>query len=143
MLVFQPTPGGSMGTTGNTPAKSTPAKVETTDSGNPDTAANVANQANPTGATDVSTGKVGDDKPIVGQEHVLGDDPRRIAHAQGGFHDSLSGRQVDKDGNFTGGNGGDGPIPKHRIVANDWAADREKLDDPSKREGNNAPSVAK
>ena len=146
-LGVQPTPGGSMPTnTGNTtPAKSTQAKpVETTDTQNPAThdvpatASNLVNQANPTGATGVSTGQVGDPEVIQGQEHVLGDDPRRIAATQGGFHDSLSGRQVTADGKYADGT--DGEVPKHRIVANDWPNDREKLDDPSQRAGNDAPS---
>jgi hypothetical protein len=105
------------------------------------TTAALANEANPTGAADVSTGKVGDDKVIQGQEHVLGDDPRRVAAQVGGFHDSLSGRQIDKDGNFLEGNLDDGnPVPEHRRVANNWPADQAALGNKNEREGNTAPA---
>jgi hypothetical protein len=91
--------------------------------------------ANPTGNPAASAGAVGDSQVIDAQEHVLGDDPRRVqAQLEGGYHDSLSGRPVDADGSFTDG-GTDGPIPKHRIVANNWPQERERIDDPAKREG--------
>lgn len=44
------------------------------------------------------------------------------------YHDSLSGRSVDKQGNFTDGQG-EGPIPEHRIVSDSWAEDREDKPD--------------
>lgn len=98
----------------------------------------LANPANPQGDPAVSTGKVGDDSVIEGQEHVLGDDPRRVA-ASSGFHDSLTGRPVTEDGRFTEeGMAGQGPIPKHRIVSDSWPTDREAIDDPTQREGNTA-----
>lgn len=98
-------------------------------------------KANPEGKQDVSTGQVGDPEFIDGQEHVLGDDPRRIkAQTDGGYHDSLTGRPVNENGHFTDSTtpGSEGPIPAHRIVANDWPQNREKIDDPAKREGNTA-----
>jgi hypothetical protein len=103
--------------------------------------ASLESDANPEAKKNVSTGPVGEAQVIDAQEHVLGDDPRRNAHHEGGFHDSLSGRPVDESGNFTdsamaGSN--EGPIPKHRIVANNWPQEREKIDDPAKREGNEA-----
>lgn len=100
----------------------------------------LANAANPSGQQGVSTGPVGDNQVIDAQEHVLGDDPRRVqAQTEGGYHDSLSGRPVDESGEFTeASEKGNGPIPKHRIVANDWPTNREKIDDPAKREGNEA-----
>ncbi len=96
--------------------------------------------ANPEGKPDVSTGDVGDTDVIAGQEHVLGDDPRRVAaQLEGGHHDSLSGAPVDADGNFTEpSRAGQGPIPKHRIVSNAWPTDRQKIDDPANRIGNEA-----
>ncbi len=112
--------------------KRTPAKA---------TSAPLANDANPTGEQDVSTGPVGDSQVIDAQEHVLGDDPRRVkAQTEGGYHDSLTGRPVDKSGNFQDLSipGSEGPVPQHRIVANDWPNDREKIDDPAKRAGNEA-----
>jgi hypothetical protein len=66
------------------------------------------------------------------QEHALGDDPNRVAQDPNGFHDSLSGRQVDEAGMFLDGSGG--PIEKHRIVANNWPEVQEKIDDPAKRD---------
>jgi hypothetical protein len=47
-----------------------------------------------------------------------------------GYHDSLTGRPVDIEGNFIGdlATQGEGPIPQHRIVANDWPAARERAD---------------
>lgn len=98
----------------------------------------VANDANPTGQQDVSTGQVGAPEVIDAQEHVLGDDPRRVAH-KSGYHDSLTGRPVDAEGNFADNSApGEGPIPKHRIVADDWPTRQERIDDPAKREGNEA-----
>lgn len=96
--------------------------------------------ANPEGKKDVSTGPVGDSEVIDGQEHVLGDDPRRVAHHAGGFHDSLTGRPIDEKGMFTDSTipGSEGPVPKHRIVANNWPQEREKMDDSQKRIGNKA-----
>jgi hypothetical protein len=45
---------------------------------------------------------------------------------EAGYHDSLSGAAVDADGNFVGDlRKGEGPIPKHRIVANDWPAHQD------------------
>jgi hypothetical protein len=91
------------------------------------TPAPLETQANPTGAANTNTGPVGDDKVIDAQEHVLGDDPRRVkAQTEAGFHDSLTGAPVDKDGNFTEANRqGQGPIPKHRIVADNWPQERQ------------------
>ena len=83
----------------------------------------LANKANPTGDPAANTGPVGDREVIDAQEHVLGDDPRRVAASQGGYHDSLSGRPVDADG-YVKDNVGEGPIPEHRIVANDWPGNR-------------------
>jgi hypothetical protein len=89
--------------------------------------------ANPTGDPAANTGAVGDSKVIDAQEHVLGDDPRRVqAQLSGGYHDSISGRPVDAEGNFTDG-GEDGPVAKHRIVATNWPQERERIDDPAKR----------
>lgn len=88
-----------------------------------------------------STGPVGDADVIDAQEHVLGDDPRRIqAQVAGGYHDSLTGRSVDEGGTFTdtATKGSEGPIPHHRIVANNWPQEREKLNDPATRVGNEA-----
>jgi hypothetical protein len=97
-------------------------------------------QANPKGDMNKSTGDVGDREVIDAQEHVLGDDPRRIAHAEGGYHDSLSGRPVNEHGHFTDTDtvGSEGPVPSHRIVANNWPQEREKINDPAKRKGNTA-----
>lgn len=104
----------------------------------PDTNAPLATAANPTGEPDKDTGPVGDTEVIDAQEHVLGDDPRRVAAQVGGFHDSLSGRPVTADGHFADGQGlrDQGPIPEHRIVADDWAerraeADAEAEDEPT------------
>lgn len=104
----------------NTPA-GTPAPLET--------------DANPTGAANTDTGPVGADKVIDAQEHVLGDDPRRVkAQTEAGFHDSLTGAPVDEGGNFTEpSRAGTGPIPKHRIVADNWPQEQERIDDPAKR----------
>ncbi len=97
------------------------------------------NDANPEGRPDVSTGPVGDSEVIDAQEHVLGDDPRRVqAQTAGGHHDSISGRPVTAEGEFTDRSDGDGPIPPHRIVSDSWPTDREKIDSPAKREGNEA-----
>lgn len=98
------------------------------------------NDANPTGDPQVKTGEQGPADVIDGQEHVLGDDPRRVAaQREGGYHDSMTGAPVDENGEFTEpSRKGTGPIPKHRIVANDWPVEREKIDDPRKREGNEA-----
>jgi hypothetical protein len=100
----------------------------------------VENAANPEGKPDVSTGPVGDTDVIDAQEHVLGDDPRRVkAQLEGGFHDSLTGAPVDAEGNFVeASRAGQGPVPKHRIVADAWPTEREKLDDPAQRLGNEA-----
>lgn len=84
----------------------------------------------------LSTGQVGTPEVIDAQEHVLGDDPRRNEAATEGFHDSLSGRAVNSNGDFVEGAEGEGPIPKHRIVANNWVELREDINDPAKREGN-------
>lgn len=46
------------------------------------------------------------------------------AHPDRTYHDSLSGRPVDQNGNFTDGLG-EGPIPDHRIVSDSWAEDRQ------------------
>jgi len=122
---------------GDTPQKRTPAKQAAPTVADP----SLASQANPTGQQDVSTGPVGDAEVIDAQEHVLGDDPRRVkAQTEGGFHDSLSGRPVNEQGHFTDTAtvGSEGPVPPHRIVANDWPESREKIDDPAKRDGNEA-----
>lgn len=114
-----------------TPAKATPASADP----------QLVNEANPQGQQDVTTGPVGDAEVIDAQEHVLGDDPRRVkAQTEGGFHDSLTGRSVDSNGYFTDTaiKGGEGPVPQHRIVANDWPNRQEKIDDSAKREGNEA-----
>jgi hypothetical protein len=133
-----------------TPQKRTPAKATTdgsdtknTESSAPksDQSALFTNDANPEGKQNVSTGKVGDDEVIDGQEHVLGDDPRRIAaQTEGGYHDSLTGRPLNERGYFVDSAtvGSEGPVPQHRIVANDWPNEREKINDPAKREGNEA-----
>lgn len=123
--------------TGNEPTTSTEPTVETA-TADP---SNFANAANPTGQPDASTGPVGDTEVIEGQEHVLGDDPRRV-HV--GYHDSLTGAPVDKDGNFTGDDRkGEGPVPAHRVVSDTWPTDREALDSPARREGNEAaPKLA-
>jgi len=42
--------------------------------------------------------------------------------ADQGYHDSISGRPVDSEGNFVDGVEGEGPIEAHRVVANDWPA---------------------
>lgn len=44
------------------------------------------------------------------------------------FHDSMTGRAVDKDGRFLEGDE-EGPIPAHRIVSDSWAEDRPKIDE--------------
>jgi hypothetical protein len=102
-------------------------------------AAPLETAANPEGKTDVSTGNVGDAEVIVGQEHVLGDDPRRNAH-HSGYHDSLTGRPINEQGHFTdtATTGSEGPVPAHRIVADNWPQEREAINDPAKREGNTA-----
>lgn len=98
----------------------------------------LANEANPKGRDDVSTGPVGDPQVIDAQEHVLGDDPRRVAHASG-YHDSLTGRPVTENGDFTEESmKGQGPIPKHRIVADQWPTERDRIDSPASRIGNDA-----
>ncbi len=96
-------------------------------------------EANPQAKTDEMTGPVGTSEVIDAQEHVLGDDPRRVAH-KSGYHDSLTGRPVNESGTFvdTATAGSEGPVPKHRIVADDWPNEREKIDDSAKREGNDA-----
>lgn len=108
--------------------------------GDPGTPGPLQSPANPTGDPNVSTGPVGDAQVIDAQEHVLGDDPRRVqAQLAGGYHDSVSGRPVDAEGNYTDGQTvGEGPVEPHRIVANDWPATRERINDPAKREGNEA-----
>lgn len=120
-------------------------KTQTQGAGNtegsaPGQVAPLESEANPKGDPNVSTGQVGESEVIHAQEHVLGDDPRRTAHKEGGFHDSLSGRAVDQSGNFTdtATKGSEGPIPSHRIVANNWPQERENINDPAKREGNTA-----
>lgn len=55
--------------------------------------------------------------------------------ADAGYHDSLSGRAVDSEGRFVDGLsvGDEGPIPAHRIVANDWAqrqGSASRIEDP-------------
>lgn len=111
--------------TGSTSPKT---EAETTNPG-------LVNAANPEGKTNVSTGPQGPDEVVAGAEHVLGDDPRRVKLA---YHDSQSGRAVDADGNFLDGVDGEGPIPKHRVVADDWPTRLEKHDDPRNRKGNEA-----
>jgi hypothetical protein len=56
---------------------------------------------------------------IEAAEHVIGTDPRRTAEGEAGYHDSLSGRAVDSNGRYVDGQG-EGEVPAHRIVANDW-----------------------
>ena len=107
----------------------------------PGSVAPLENAANPEGKQDVSTGPVGDAEVIDGQEHVLGDDPRRVkAQTEGGYHDSLTGRPINERGYFvdTATVGSEGPVPQHRIVADNWPQEREKIDDPAKRAGNDA-----
>lgn len=48
------------------------------------------------------------------------------ANSAAGYHDSLTGRAVDSNGNFADGT--EGQVPRHRIVASDWAESRPKLD---------------
>lgn len=95
--------------------------------------------ANPEGDTSKSTGDVGDREVIDAAEHVLGDDPRRIAN-KSGFHDSLSGRPVNEQGVFqdSATPGSEESVPPHRIVADNWPQEREAINDPAKREGNTA-----
>lgn len=64
-------------------------------------------------------------RPQPGREHTTGDAKDRPAER--GYHDSISGRAVTKDGHFlTEGlesdddNAPEGPIPAHRIVADNW-----------------------
>lgn len=128
-----------------TPAKRVPAKADAKPEteAKADQSALFQNEANPTGAAGVSTGKVGDDQVIDGQEHVLGDDPRRIAgQTEGGYHDALTGRPINSAGYFTDSQtiGSEGPVPQHRIVANDWPNEREQIGDKNDREGNDAPA---
>lgn len=54
------------------------------------------------------------------------------AHPERTFHDALSGRPVNAGGYFTDGVGlkDEGPIPEHRIVANDWADKQVHAHDP-------------
>lgn len=94
--------------------------------------------ANPTGQPEVSTGD--QSAPFEkGAEHVLGDDPRRTANRSSGYHDSLTGRPVTQSGEFVEvGMEGQGPVPQHRIVADNWPQEREKIDDPTTRKGNTA-----
>jgi hypothetical protein len=60
------------------------------------------------------------------------------AHPERTFHDSLSGRPVNEQGYFTDGQGlaDQGPIPQHRIVANDWA-ERQQANVQPQPEANN------
>lgn len=123
------------------PAKKAQASSQARSSGEAtSTPAPTESASNPDGQTDHSTGAQGAPEFIDAQEHVLGDDPRRIAHTESGFHDSLSGRPINERGYFTDTNtvGSEGPVPKHRIVANNWPQEREKIDDPAKREGSEA-----
>lgn len=129
------TTGGNR-TSRTAPADSAKDKAADTKAANPPET--LANEANPTGADNVSTGPVGDAQVIDAQEHVLGDDPRRVAH-RSGYHDSLTGRAVTSEGEFTDGTAG-GPIPHHRIVADNWPTERDQIDDATQREGNQAPS---
>lgn len=43
-----------------------------------------------------------------------------------GFHDSMTGRPVSKDGSFLDGTG---QVEQHRVVADNWPAQRDQLDD--------------
>lgn len=62
-------------------------------------------------------------------EHVLGHDPARTEGKENGFHDSMTGKAVTEAGEFVDPSmRGQGPIPKHRIVANNWPQEREKID---------------
>lgn len=99
--------------------------------------------ANPTGDPNLSTGPVGTPEVIEGQEHVLGDDPRRVANHGAGFHDSQSGRPINENGYFTDTAtiGSEGPVPEHRRVADNWPQEREQINDATKREGNEASSA--
>lgn len=103
----------------------------------PTVTAPLVSKANPEGDPNKNTGPVGDAEVIDAQEHVLGDDPRRVAAQVGGFHDSLSGRPIDADGNYTDrgavGSIGEEQVPPHRRVANDWGTSREKINDPANR----------
>lgn len=67
---------------------------------------------------------------VMGAEHVVGTHPDRDMSP--GYHDSLSGRPVDRSGYFTDGQD-DGPVPPDRIVADDWP-DHEKHTKESARE---------
>lgn len=99
------------------PQKRTPAKATTPAAAQQDSTPSA--QPEQTG----TTGPVGTPEVIDAQEHVLGDDPRRVeAQTKGGYHDSLTGRPIDENGHFTDTKikGGEGPVPSHRIVANDW-----------------------
>lgn len=119
-------------------------RKETASSTPAGTPAPLESDANPTGAANQGTGPVGDTEVIDAQEHVLGDDPRRVkAQTEGGFHDSLTGAPVDGDGNFTeASRAGTGPVPKHRIVADNWPQEQERIDDPAKRQGNEAADAS-
>ena len=57
---------------------------------------------------------------VEGREHTTGDDPARSPEP--GFHDSQTGRPVDSSGRFLDLTvaGSEGPVPRHRIVADDW-----------------------
>lgn len=112
--------------------------TETAAQGTASTPGPLQSDANPQGQPDVSTGPVGPAEVQHAGEHVLGDDPRRTAHRPG-YHDSLSGRPVTESGEFVEADmEGQGPIPKNRIVADNWPQEREKIDDPTKRKGNTA-----
>lgn len=79
-----------------------------------------------TATTQTEPGKVGDDQVIDAQEHVLGDDPRRVeAQTESRFHDTLSGRPVDKDGRFLDAAEGEEAIPPERITTSMWIAEDE------------------
>lgn len=125
-------PLGKNSAPGNQPKQT---DTTTTETNKQDTEPTLASGANPEGKTDVSTGPVGTDEQIEGSEHVLGDDPRRVSI---GYHDSMTGAPVDQQGNFLDKSREGNSVPLHRVVADDWPNDREKLDDPQGREGNDA-----
>lgn len=62
------------------------------------------------------------------------------AHPDRTYHDSLSGRPVTAEGYYTDVTGAvdNGPVPAHRIVANDWAERREERD-AKDEDGNTQP----
>lgn len=64
------------------------------------------------------------DRPLT-NEHTTGDDAARTNGKENGWHDSISGRAVTKEGVFLDGTGEGDSVPPHRIVANDWPTVRE------------------